>query len=117
MPLHPAEKMTIEIDLLNFQPGVNWNIFRVPAADALEVVDLHFVPLVRINSICGNSARGLRKPGFCLNLHSQKFLTSHIRDDICHLPLKIYPLDLNEYSSFYASMVVLAAGRKTGRRQ
>jgi hypothetical protein len=109
--------MTLQIDLLNFQRGVNWNIFRAPAAGALAVVDLDFVSLVRINSICGNSARGLRKPEFCLTLRSQKFLTSHIWDGMGHLPLKIYPLDLNEYSSFSASMVVFAAGCKTGRRR
>jgi hypothetical protein len=60
MPLHPAEKkLTIQVDLLNFQRSVNWNIFRAAAAGAVAVVDLHFVPLVRIHSICGNSARSL----------------------------------------------------------
>ena len=117
MPLHLAEKMTLQIDLLNFQLRVNRNIFRLLAMGAVAVVvDLHFVPLVRVNSICGNSARGLRKPEICLNSRSQKFLTSHIRDGIGHLPLKIYPTDLNEYSSFSASRVVFAAGCKTGRR-
>jgi hypothetical protein len=81
------------------------------------VVGLHFVPLVGINSICGNSALGLRKPEFCLNFSSQKFLTSHIWDGIGQLPLKIYPIDLNEYSSFSASRVMFAAGCKTGRRR
>jgi len=106
-----------QIDLLNFRRGVNWNILISPAEGALAVIDLHFVPLVRINSICGNSARGLRKPEFCLNFSSQKFLTSHIWDGIGHLPLKIYPTDLNEYSSFSASRIVFAAGCKTGRRR
>jgi len=72
--------------------------------------DLHFVPPVRINSICGNFALGLRKLEFCLNFSSQKFLTSHIWDGIGHLPPKIYPTDLNEYSSFSASRVMFAAG-------
>jgi hypothetical protein len=75
MPLHLAEKMTMQIDLLNFQRCVNWN------------------------------------------LRSQKFLTSHMWDGMGHLPLKIYPTDLNEYSSFSAAMVVFAAGCKTGRRR
>jgi hypothetical protein len=70
MPLHLAEKTTTQIDLLNFQRCVNWN------------------------------------------LRYQKFLTSHIWDGIGHLPPKIYPLDLNEYSSFSASMVVFAAAAK-----
>jgi len=65
----------MQIDLLNFQRCVNWN------------------------------------------LRSQKFLTSHIWDGIGHLPLKIYPTDLNEYSSFSASRIVFAAGCKTGRRR
>jgi len=105
------------IDLLNFQRRVNWNIFRAPAAGFAAVIDLHFVPFVRINSICGNSTRGFYKPEFCLNVRSQKFLTSHIWDGIGHLPLKIYPTDLNEYSSFSAAMVMFAAGCKTGRRR
>jgi hypothetical protein len=67
--------MTLEIDLLNFRRGVNWNF------------------------------------------SSQKFLTSHIWDGIGHLPLKIYPTDLNEYSSFSASMVMFVADCKTGRRR
>jgi hypothetical protein len=99
--LAPRRKTTPRIDLLNFLGRVNRNIFRAPAAGAAAVVDLHFVPFVRINSICGNSARGLRKPEFCLNFCSQKFLTSHIWDGIGHFPLKIYPTDLNEYSSFF----------------
>jgi hypothetical protein len=106
-----------QIDLLNFQRCVNWNILISPAAGTLAVVDLHFVPLVRINSICGNCARGLRKPEFCLNFSSQKFLTSHIWDGMGHLPLKIHPTDLNEYSSFSAALVVFATGCKTGRRR
>jgi hypothetical protein len=71
MPLHLAEKMTLQIDLLNFQLRVNRNIFRALAMDAVAaMVALHFVPLVLINSICGNSARGLRKPEICLNFRS-----------------------------------------------
>jgi hypothetical protein len=128
MPLHLAGKKKIapggrndrftQHDFLRVhQPRVNWNIFKAAAAGPGAVVDLHFVPLVPINSICGNSARGVRKPEFCLNFRSQKFLTSHIRDGIGHLPLKIYPTDLNEYSSFSASRIVFAAGCKTGRRR
>jgi hypothetical protein len=109
--------MSLEIDLLNFRRGVNWNILLSPAAGVLAVVDLHFVPLVRINSICGNFSRGLRKPEFCLIFSSQKFLTSHVWDGIGHLPLKIYPTDLNEHSSFSASRVMFAAGCKKGRRR
>jgi hypothetical protein len=75
MPLHLAEKTTTQIDLLNFQRCVNWN------------------------------------------LRSQKFLTSHIWDGMGHLHLKIYPLDLNEHSSFSAEMVVFAAGCKKARRR
>jgi len=76
------------------------------------VVDLHFVPHVQKNPIYGNSAQDLRNPKFCLNLRSQKFLTSHIQDDIGQLPQKIYPTDLNEYSSFFAAMLVFAAASK-----
>jgi hypothetical protein len=104
--------MTLQIDLLNFQGGVNWNIFRAPARGAAAVVDLHFVPLVRNSSICGNSSRGLLNRVFCLNFRSQKFLTSHIWDGIGQLPLKNYPPDLNEYSSHFASMVMFDAGWK-----
>jgi hypothetical protein len=51
------------------------------------------------------------------NFRSQKFLTSHIWDGMGHLPIKIYPLDLNEYSSFSAAMIVFAAGCHTARRR